>query len=552
MTANNLRIKQKALEENIPPNSPLREYLAGKNETAAVSVSSPQPMLVPFCKPFGRYPKTLLVMPPTCLHEGAVKRVIPPLGICYIAGYLEAQGIDVDVLDCIIEGINCETKVTDDIWAVGMPEEEFRHFIQKHEYEVIGFSMIYSPDLRSLYRYAELVKEESPQTIVVAGGMHASIYTKQFLTTEAVRKNQEPIIDFVIRGEGELRMAQFLTNLKDGFVDKHADGLAGWLDNKLFINPQVAVIENIDILPLPAYHKVPLEKYFEYNVPFSPYPRGKRVMQLLTSRGCPIGCTFCASTNFSKKYRFRSVQNVISEINFYKKQYNIDEIQFADDNLTFNRARSLDFFACLKQCELPWCTPNGIMLSTLTTDLLDLMEASGLYQITLSLDSGNAETLKTKHRKPVNLNRIPDLVAYLEEKQVLMHGTLVVGMPGETKEDILKGFNFVEQLPLNSLNVFIAQPIPGSELFEKALYNGILSYEEALRVDTAKSTLKLNDFEEGELEQIVEEFLARYNKQIFDRDPASWHKKYAEHHKRMAKICVGKPSAITSKIIDVI
>lgn len=541
------RIKLRALDLNLPERSPLREYLATKDETAKVPLGRSARKPIRYCAPFSAYPRTLLVLPPTCLYEGAVKRVIPPLGLCYIAAYCERHGIDVDILDCIVEGIDEERQVADGVWTFGLSEDAFCRFLRAHDYDVIGFSMIYSSDLHNLYRYAELAKTVNPKTIVIAGGLHASIYTQIFLE-DAVRGGRA-IVDFVIRGEGERRLVRFLKDLRDGIIDKQADGLAGWIQGEMFVNPQFEVIENLDELPIPAYHKVPLQRYFDHNVPFSPYPQGQRVMQLLTSRGCPIGCTFCASTNFAKQYRTRSVENVIAEVRFYQNAYGIDELQFADDNLTLNRTRSLQLFDRLKDCGLPWCTPNGIMVNTLSEELLDAMILSGLYQITLSVDSGNAETLRERHRKPVNLERLPDLMAYLAKKGVLMHGTLVVGMPGESELDIAKGFEFVERLPFHSLNVFIAQAIPGSELFEKAVSEGNITYQQALHIDTARATLALNSIEAPRLEAMVGDFLDRYNKIMFARDPSSWRRKYNGHADRMKRMCVGKPSAITSTIM---
>jgi anaerobic magnesium-protoporphyrin IX monomethyl ester cyclase len=101
------------------------------------------------------------------------------------------------------------------------------------------------------------------------------------------------------------------------------------------------------------------------------------------------------------------------------------------------------------------------------------MRDSGLYQITLSLDSGSARTLKNLHHKPVNLSKIPDLIAKCKELGIWIHGTLVVGMPNETLDAIKEGFNFVmNELELTSISTFIAQPIPGSELFHQALNKG--------------------------------------------------------------------------------
>ncbi|MEW1870475.1 MULTISPECIES: Sden_1168 family B12-binding radical SAM P-methyltransferase [Streptomyces] len=543
-----LRVKQNKLDSHLPQDSALRLYLAEKDETARVRKPRPEPRLADVGEPLGRIPRTLLVMPPMCMYEGAVKRVVPPIGLCYIAGALEKEGIDVSVLDCIVEGIDEEVPVAKGVWNMGMSEERFRAYIAENEFDVVGFTMIYSSDLQNLYRYAQIVKEVRPETIVIAGGLHASIYARRFLQ-DAVRDG-EPFIDYVLRGEGEIRLGDFLRHLADGKIDLSADGLAGWHDGKVFANPQFARVTDLDALPFPAYHKVPVEKYFAHNVPFSPYPRGKRVLPLYTSRGCPVGCTFCASTNFSKQYIARSVDNVIAEIRHYQDAFGVDEVQFADDNLTFDRKRATELFEKMVPLGLPWCTPNGIMVNTLSAPLVDRMVESGLYQITLSLDSGNAETLKEQHRKPVDLTKVPDLMAYLYDRDVLMHGTLVVGMPGETEDQVKDGFAFVEQLPFHSINVFIAAAIPGSELFEQAVSNGTITYEGALHIDTARSTLRLTNIAAERLEELVSGFLERYNKAIYQRDPEAWERKYQGHKERMARICVGSASAITSTIIS--
>jgi anaerobic magnesium-protoporphyrin IX monomethyl ester cyclase len=540
------RVKQTKLEQHLPLDSDLRDYLATKDETARVRPARRAPRLVDYCAPFGRLPRTLLVMPPMCLYEGAVKRVVPPLGLCYVAAALEQEGIDIDILDCIVEGINDEEHVAPGVWRFGMSEDRFRKYIREHDYDVIGFSMIYSSDLENLYRYASIVRQERPHTVVIAGGLHASIYARRFLQEAA---GATPTIDFVLRGEGEIRLGPFLRNLQEGSVDVHADGLAGWINGDLVVNPQYERITDLDALPPPAYDKVPLERYFQHNVPFSPYPRGSRVMQVYTSRGCPVGCTFCASTNFSKSYVARSPDNVIAEVELYRRKYGADEIQFADDNLTLDRTRAIELFDKLARLNIPWCTPNGIMVNTLNRAVVDSMVDSGLYQITLSIDSGNAETLKERHRKPVDLSRIPDLMAYLQQRGVLMHGTLVVGMPGETEQDIEKGFAFVESLPFHSINVFIAQAIPGSELFERAVSDGTITYEGALHIDTAKSTLRLATLDAARLEGIVASFLERYNKTIYARDPDAWERKYSQHKERISQMCVGLASPNTSAIL---
>lgn len=541
-------IKDHGLQTALPADSLLRRYLEDKPETGRRPYVAASPEYVGMPAPWGRKPRTLLIMPPIMISEGAVKRVIPPLGLCYIAAYLESVGIDCDILDCIVEGVDQETYVGDGMWRFGLTPDRIRSRIADYRPDIVGISILYSSDLPNLYAVARIAKEACPEVVVVAGGIHPTIYPNELLTESIIAGH--PTVDFVIRGEGEHRMAEFIENYQAGRLNRKADGLAGFHDGAIFINPQIATIDDIDALPYPAYHKLPMEKYFEFNVPFSPFPRGKRVMQIYTSRGCPISCTFCASTNFNKQFRARSVNNVISEIRLWKDVYSIDELQFADDNLTLNRGRAEELFDALRREELPWCTPNGIMVNTLTKELLDKMIASGMYQITMSLDSGSARTLKELHRKPVNLQRVPDLMAYLVERGVLIHGTLVIGMPGETIADIAEGFAFVESLPFHSIGVFIAQAIPGSELYEISLASGAVMVESARQIDTARSRIKLSTIAQDELEKLAASFIYRMNNIIRRRDPDAWDKKYRHHRQRMKQICIGTAAPNTDAVIQ--
>lgn len=540
-------IKQRALEAAIPEGSTLRAYLEGKGETGRQPGERLAPRRVRVAKPLDRWPRILLVAPPMTASQGSVKRVIPPLGLGYIAAALEEAAIPCDLLDCVVEGVHHETDLGDRTWRYGLSFDEVGRRVQVGGYDVVGLSLLYSSDLDNMLECARAVKRCAPDARVVAGGLHVSIYAREVLLETSV--DGRPLVDFAIRGEGEDRFVAFIRDLRAGVVDLHADGLAGWHDGALFVNPQVSTIEDVDRLPFPAYHKLPMEQYFDFNVPFSPFPRGRRVMQMYTSRGCPIGCTFCASTNFNKAFRARSVDNVIAEIRHHVAHYAIDEIQFADDNLTFHRGRSMELFGRLAEIGLPWCTPNGTMVNTLTPEMLDLMVDSGMYQITLSLDSANVRTLRERHRKPVDLDRVPALMQQLERRGVLIHGTLVVGMPGETLDEIRESFDFVRDLPFHSLGVFIAQAIPGSELYESALRAGTITPTRARVIDTARSSLQLSSIRAEELEACVEEFLHTFNREVRRRDPAAWHRKYGPHLDRLERICIGNAAPNTEGII---
>jgi anaerobic magnesium-protoporphyrin IX monomethyl ester cyclase len=509
-------------------NNELREYLATKDETAAVSLAPLAAAdLRPYRAPSERPLRTLLVSPPITIPRNMQKRCIPPLGLSYIAGYLEGQGAPVAMLDCAVEGYEHEEH-SGNLVTYGLPPAALAERLRAMPApDVVGLSVLFSTDLHNLFVAARVVKEVFPSAVIVVGGLHPTIYPKEIFEIDREMNGDVRTVDFVIRGEGEVRLHEFVVRLAAGQVDKNADGLAGYLDGALFVNAQRRTIENLDALPYPAYHLLPMEKYLAINVPFSPVPMGNRVAQILTSRGCPVSCTFCASTNMYKKYRYRSVANVIGEIRALKERYAIDEIQFADDNLTLNRDHSVEFFKELRNLGLKWCTPNGTMINTLSPELLELMATSGLYQITLSLDSGNAKTLKELHHKPVNLNSIPGLIAKAKEYGIFTHGTLVVGMPGESIEDIQEGLDFVKlNLPLTSISTFIAAAIPGSELYHKALDAGLITKENARRIDTTRATMHLSEIDSHTLESLVMRFQEEFTALARDRDPEEYQRKY--------------------------
>jgi len=408
-----------------------------------------------------------------------------------------------------------------------LPPEELVERIKGKNYDVIGLSVLFSTDLPNLYETAKAVKKAQPSATIVVGGLHPTIYPDEIFELD-IEFNNERTIDFIIRGEGEQRFVDFVNLLKKGFVNKNADGLVGFVSQSEFIfNNQVETIQDIDALPFPAFHLLPMEKYFEINVPFSPVPQGNRVIPMLTTRGCPIGCTFCANTNTWKKHRKRSVENIMAEINHWKSTFKIDEIQFADDNLTFDMNHAMEKFEAMKGANILWCTPNGTMINKLDEQLVQLMADSGMYQITLSLDSANTRTLKELHHKPVDLNSIPGLISKCRELGVFTHGTLVVGMPGETMQEISDGFDYVKnELHFTSVSAFIAAAIPGSELYHQMLEEGKITKAQARQIDTTKSKISLSEIDASLLEDSINNFQSEFLDIVKKRDPDEYKRKY--------------------------
>ena len=502
----------------------LRDYLAGKKETSKSRGTPDREYQMADLKNTVKNPKVLLIGPCITIPKYMQKRCIPPLGLSYVAASLERENIDVSIIDCCVEGWDTE-RISGNLVTYGLPPSEIEQQLRDGQYDIVGVSVLFSTDLPNLYEITSTVKKVLPNATIVVGGLHPTIYPMEIFQLD-LDFNDDRTIDFIIRGEGEHRFVDFINDYSNGKVNVKADGLVGFVDDVFFINAQVDTIQNIDDLPFPAFHILPMEKYFKINIPFSPVPQGERVIPMLTTRGCPIGCSFCANTHTWKRHRKRSVDSIISEIRYMKEKFNIDEIQFADDNLTYDMRHSIEKFKAIKDENIIWCTPNGTMINKLTPELVQAMAESGLYQITLSMDSANAKTLKELHHKPVNLNSIPGLIEKCREYGVFTHGTLVVGMPGETIDEIKEGFDYVKSdLHFTSVSAFIAAAIPGSELYHEMLDQGRITREQARQIDTTKSKININ-IDSNELEKEIENFQSDFMNIAKERDPEEYMRKY--------------------------
>lgn len=505
----------------------LRSYLADKLETRRGP--TPPSVLVDW-RPAATLPRPSLVAllsPPITVPRGMQRRCIPPLGLSYIAASLERAGFAVRVLDACVEGYE-HVEERNGMVTYGLPLAEISRWLREVAPQVVATSALFSTDLQTVVSLCGLAKATLPECVTVVGGMHPTIYPNDVLMLDRELHGTPYAVDWIIRGEGELRLPKLLADLQNGLIDRNQDGLVGWLNGDVFINPQRDTIANIDDLPFPAYHLLPMERYFEINVPFSPVPKGRRVAQVLSSRGCPVGCSFCASTNLYKRYRTHSVGRVVNEIRHLQTAYRVDEIQFADDNLTLDPGRTRTLMAALEPLAIQWCTPNGTMVNTLTPETLACMKRAGLYQVTLSIDSANPRTLRELHHKPVDLERVPRLIQACKELGIWTHGTLVVGMPGESMDEIDAAFaRVLECFELTSISTFIAQTIPGSELFHQAVEQGWISRQDAWTIDSTRLRMSAPGLCPQTLERRVAAFQEEFDRRSQARDPITHAQKYA-------------------------
>ncbi len=458
--------------------------------------------------------KILLVFPPSTQAIGHQRASAHPLGIAYLGAVLK-KDYRVKLLDATAEGYRNVKNLGNNLVRYGLSDEEIKKRIADYSPNVVGITCLYSAQLPFIRRICQLTKEINPKSITIIGGSHPT-----FLPKETLR---EKSIDFIILGEGEDTLPSLLKQLENGQDFADLDGIAFRRDGQVQVNPKTTYIKNLDELPFPAWELLPMEIYSTINISMSSHSKSRYWAPIITSRGCPAKCVFCSSVHFwGNRYRNRSAKNALDEIELLVKEYKIKEIQFCDDNLIFDKKRAKEIFQGIidRRLRIFWNTPNGIALWRLDRELLELMKASGCYELTLAIESGDQEVLSKIIKKPLNLARVESLTRIIQKLKIRTHSFFIIGFPGETEEQIRRTFSFARKLRLTSAWFFIANPLPGSKLYEICKQKGYLKEGfDFETIDYCKSNYETPGLTSRELENIRDKENFIFNLGVLFRNP---------------------------------
>ncbi len=437
--------------------------------------------------------KILLVQPPVTVKANEVFAVTPPLGLAYLAAVAEQSGHSVKILDTIVEGFNFRIDQGRFI-RIGLPEEAIKREIRNFQPDVVGITCPFTLMDEEMRRVASIVKKVTSDTLVVVGGAHPSSMPQYVI--------QDGNIDFVVIGEGERIFSELIQTIDQGEECTKIKGLLFKSDGKIIETGRRAFIEDLDSLPYPARHLLSIEKYIQLGQAHGSQKR-KRYTPMVTSRGCPGRCVFCSiHTVWGHKWRARSPENVVREIEVLISKFKIREIHFEDDNLTLSRQRMMRICDLIieRGLDITWTTPNGVAVNTLDSDLLAKIKKSGCYQLSFGIESGDPAVLKNIIHKPLSLEKVKTVVKCSKKLGIWTHGFFVIGFPGESLESIQRTVNFAKQTDLDSANFFIAAPYPGTPLNDIALCEGLIKEDFDLsRLRTMDASIDTKYFKAEEL-----------------------------------------------------
>ncbi len=394
--------------------------------------------------------RVLLTLPPG-IHRLEIYRTLgmkaPPLGLAWIAAVLEEAGHEVRILDTP---------------TLEMGEEEWLREVKSWRPDVVGISML-TPTAPRGYRAAKLLKRELPDVVLVAGGQHPT-----FMYREALENG----FDVVVRGEGEETMLELVNVVEERGLDEGAlrevRGIAfRGRDGRVIVTPARPPIRELDRLPWPARHLLPMHLYTLFGKPIP-------VAHVMASRGCPYGCIYCSTSYFwGRRVRFRSPADVAEEVRHLIDKYHVKYLVFTDDELTLNRfyVRELIHEFRERGIDIPFAC--GARVDHLDREFLGFLAKSGCVALYVGVESASQETLD-KIGKRIRVEQAIRVFQWRREVGIGMTASFILGFPWETLEDMRRTVELAIRLGPDYAQFTVLTPYPGTPLFEYARREGLI------------------------------------------------------------------------------
>lgn len=374
--------------------------------------------------------KVLLINPP--IHNMVISGVsnfedrlldgspIPPLGLMYLAAYVDREGCKPKILDMVAEHSSIDN---------------LREEVTAYKPDIVGITTT-TLTLYDTLQVAKAVKNIGTIPIVV-GGAHCNIYPEETLALG--------YFDYVVQGDGEFPFAKILNGKQDTAICS------------------IAPVLDLDSLPFPARYLTDVGKYY------SVISKSTSMTTMITSRGCPYNCTFCYQPHY-KKWRARSAESVVAEMEEIVKM-GIHEIEIYDDTFTYDRERvmAMCWLIIDKGLKVDWAIRTRV--DKVDYPLLMRMREAGCKRINYGVESVTPSILKVL-RKGFTVQQTIDALRWTEEAGIETQSYFMIGSPTETREQILDTMRFANKHIAGYTYYTITTPLPGTYLYSLGIKEG--------------------------------------------------------------------------------
>jgi radical SAM superfamily enzyme YgiQ (UPF0313 family)/2-polyprenyl-3-methyl-5-hydroxy-6-metoxy-1,4-benzoquinol methylase len=366
----------------------------------------------------------------------------PPIGLGYLSAVLSNQGRKTKILDLQFPD----------------HQRELMYYLAYEQISWIGISVSIQ-NISNTRLLINTITAFLPQIPIVIGGSYPSTLSDHCLN--------ELDVDIAVVGEGEKTILELDAALADNYPLSTVSGLIYREGGEIKKTVPRPLCMNLDILPMPDYEQIPPLLYSR--VPWQVFKKGHIVGPILTTRGCPFNCSFCAAASImGKKLRYRSIKLVGEEMELLHRKFGVDEFHIVDENIASSREHVAAFCEEIlrRGLKIFWKTPNGVRSEFLDKDLLHLMKRSGCYMLGFGIESGNPEILKNVD-KSLNLESALEKVNMAKQEGIITFGYFMIGLPGDTKETIEQTIQVAINAKFDLAHFSFCIPYPGSHIFSK-------------------------------------------------------------------------------------
>lgn len=375
----------------------------------------------------------------------------PPLSLAYCAAVLEKAGLGVEILDAV---------------ALGLKPAAALERIESGGYGLVAVNTA-TPSIADDLAMADSIKQTCPRTFVALLGPHVSIFSEQALS--------ESRADAVVRGEPEYTLAELADAVANDRPVENVAGLTVRAGSGVTHSPDRPPIEDLDSLPPPARHLLPMDRYCSAVWGKTPFTT------MLSSRGCFYGCIYCPyRIGHGTKWRARSPENVVDEIEQCVRQFGVREILFRDPLFTADQKRAIEISELIvaRGIEVDWrCETRADLASE---EMIRAFARAGCREINFGVESGSAQILEGVRRVPIERERIRKIFEVCRRVGIETMAFFIIGLPGETEETVGQTVRLALELDPDVVQFTAATPYPNTPYYEQLKEEGLLAEDWSL------------------------------------------------------------------------
>ena len=391
----------------------------------------------------------------------------PPFGYLSLATYLNKLG------QAETEIVQFKTDLLSENGAFDVKSTKMRqryydlvlNHLNKSRPKYIGIGG-FTNDYYDMIELGYKIKESRrfDDVIIIAGNVHASLFPEDFIFPKSP-------FDYVVMGEGEISLTNLIEHIENEKDVSNVKGVAYLDGNKMFKTAPQPLVEDLDSIPIFDYSKIDMALNPRIGMIRWVAAKGTGIY---TGRGCPFKCAFCASNSVwncndlkgKTSLRFRSIEKVIEEIKFLKKQYGLEAFYIMDDTFTLKRKRVEEFCESIKPLNLMWAAETRVGL--IDDSLVKLMKNAGCIQLDFGVETASQRMLDTI-KKQQTAKEASKAFQVCRKNNVRTFANFLINLPGENENDIKDSLNWLKENRPDVITVAITTPYPGTEIYDKYL-----------------------------------------------------------------------------------